>query len=411
MKMLKASKGTTLKKIECIVWELTLRCNAKCIHCGSFAGQPRNNELTIDEIFNIIDQLTELNCSNINLLGGEIFLHPQWKDIINYLSHKNFNVSIITNGSYLTPENLGFLKDSNVKNIGISLDGGISQTHDQMRNLPGNYNQIIDNIRHSQQKEMNISIITTVSKFNIKELYFLKELLLKENVKLWQIQTASSHQCGKDYLSLDDFEYYVAGLFFARERKRIDKNVLAIVCNHDFGYFSGTIPRHTLHNNWSGCPAGLTTFGIRSNGKVQGCLSLAYENFIEGDLKTESIQEIVEKPTFCHWNKAEVKLNTLNDFCQICIHKDLCKAGCSDVAYSKTNSTGNNPQCYFRIESMLENLEPQNDFEWLFKQLSQSKMDEKGNIYLNSNALLTDNLIQSININDNQKELLHQLCV
>ena len=31
------------------VWEITLRCNLACSHCGSRAGTARQNELTTDE--------------------------------------------------------------------------------------------------------------------------------------------------------------------------------------------------------------------------------------------------------------------------------------------------------------------------------------------------------------------------
>ena len=36
-------------------WELTLRCNMNCIHCGSSAGEPRPNELTEEDVARLID--------------------------------------------------------------------------------------------------------------------------------------------------------------------------------------------------------------------------------------------------------------------------------------------------------------------------------------------------------------------
>ena len=57
------------------VWELTLRCNMKCLHCGSSAGRARANELTVDECLRVADDLLTLGCRQITFIGGEIFLY------------------------------------------------------------------------------------------------------------------------------------------------------------------------------------------------------------------------------------------------------------------------------------------------------------------------------------------------
>ena len=86
------------KKLSSVVWELTLKCNARCRHCGSSAGTARNNELTLDESIRICDQLIELKCERINLMGGELFLNPNWKNIASYLSKNGVSVSVIISG-------------------------------------------------------------------------------------------------------------------------------------------------------------------------------------------------------------------------------------------------------------------------------------------------------------------------
>lgn len=45
---------------EFCVWEITRKCNLRCLHCGSAAGEPRENELTMEECFGVADQLVEL---------------------------------------------------------------------------------------------------------------------------------------------------------------------------------------------------------------------------------------------------------------------------------------------------------------------------------------------------------------
>src|SRR4051812_3874560 len=42
------------------VWELTLKCDLACRHCGSRAGAPRPDELSLPEALDLVRQLAEL---------------------------------------------------------------------------------------------------------------------------------------------------------------------------------------------------------------------------------------------------------------------------------------------------------------------------------------------------------------
>jgi len=53
------------------VWELTLACNLRCKHCGSFAGSRRDDEMSLEENLRVADQLAALGCRRVTLSGGE----------------------------------------------------------------------------------------------------------------------------------------------------------------------------------------------------------------------------------------------------------------------------------------------------------------------------------------------------
>ena len=61
------------------VWELSLVCNMSCLHCGSYAGARREEELSYEECLSVADQLAEMGCQRVTLGGGEPTLHPHWK--------------------------------------------------------------------------------------------------------------------------------------------------------------------------------------------------------------------------------------------------------------------------------------------------------------------------------------------
>lgn len=83
------------------VWELTNACNAKCIHCGSKSGQKRENELTKEEALRVCDELKELGCKHVTLMGGEFFLSPHWEAVCERLISHGIQVGPLTNGLLL----------------------------------------------------------------------------------------------------------------------------------------------------------------------------------------------------------------------------------------------------------------------------------------------------------------------
>ena len=107
------------------VWEITLACCFSCKYCGS------------KECLNVAKQLAEIGCVRVSLIGGEVFMRPDWATIAKKLTESNVKVSIITNG-YLFSDNLiSQLKDVGIKSVAVSVDGpeGIHDTFRQKVSL------------------------------------------------------------------------------------------------------------------------------------------------------------------------------------------------------------------------------------------------------------------------------------
>lgn len=78
-----------------VVWELTLACNMRCAHCGSSAGKPREDELDLDEMLRVCDELAELGCERLTLLGGEPLIHPRWPDVARRVRENGFRANVV----------------------------------------------------------------------------------------------------------------------------------------------------------------------------------------------------------------------------------------------------------------------------------------------------------------------------
>src|SRR5512133_1189138 len=93
-----------------IGWEFTLKCNLRCLHCGSSAGHPRDNELTTEEALAICEQLPDLLVQEVDFTGGEPFLRPDLPVIANKLKELGINTCILTHGVGYTAKNIAQLK-------------------------------------------------------------------------------------------------------------------------------------------------------------------------------------------------------------------------------------------------------------------------------------------------------------
>lgn len=332
------------------LFELTLRCNMRCMHCGSSAGTKRVKELSTDEWKSIVKELSDLNCKMITLLGGEPFLRKDWYDISKTIRDYGIRLVMISNGLLIDEKTISKLRNLDTYAVAVSIDGGKAETHDTIRQMNGSFETCKKVISMLKNADIPTTVITTLSKTNFNELPEMRKQLLNKGIA-WQIQMAVPVGRFPKKLMLSKEEFYTAAIFIATSRKKYSTKELPIVGAHSFGYFSGMLPNINITPDWSGCQAGITAIGIQSNGDVKGCLSLP-EDFVESNIRQKSISEIWNDPEFCSYNRY-FKQENLNGDCKDCKYGKTCKGGCLAVSAAVTNKRHYDPYCLKLIEKTI----------------------------------------------------------
>jgi len=336
------------------VWELTLACNLRCLHCGSYAGDRRPDELSYEECLSVADQLAALGCEKVTLGGGEPTMHPQWDELGKRLVDRGVRVNIISNGWHWTPQHVEKARAAGLTNVAFSLDG-FEEAHDKVRR-EGSYRRVVDAIDLSVAAGMPTSAITHINTFNYRGLRELRAFLAEHKVSSWQLQPGnpSGTMCEHHELVIKPEDLLWLVPLIAEMCTESDKPIICAADN--VGYYGkhekALRDRGARIDFWIGCRAGCQVIGIESNGNIKGCLSLpsarhGRDLFLEGNLRDRSLAEIWTAPEAFAYNR-KFRVEQLAGFCAVCRYRDICRGGCSWTAYSHTSSRFDNPYCFYR---------------------------------------------------------------
>ena len=330
------------------VWELTLKCNMNCLHCGSRAGKKRKNELSNKEALALADELMNLGCKYVTLIGGEVFLYNGWEKIARRFTENGVNVNIITNGYHFGDKQVKEVKYAGLSNIALSIDG-MKEKHNTIRNNSKSFDSLMKTINRLNQEDIKIGVNTTLIDSNVSDLEELYKFFLDNNIKIWQLQLANPMGNFSDrkeqMISIDNIKKVT--LFIKQKR---DEGKIKIYTGDNIGYYDenerfirgepGNI------NYWSGCHAGLSVVGIDSIGNVKGCESLYDDIFIEGNIREESFSDIWFKDTNFAYNRNFDK-SLLSGKCKDCDMGVYCRAGCRGACFFTNGNFFENAYCIY----------------------------------------------------------------
>ncbi len=326
--------------LESCVWELTLACCFRCAYCGSGGGKARDNELTTAECLDVVRQLDELGCRRVNLIGGEVFLRPDWEPIAAALTSRGIRSCIITNGYRITPEIIRSLRRVRIESVAVSVDGP-EDVHDAFRQK-GSYARAFETIRALTGAGIPVSVISALRADNAPRLAQFYETLRQTPIFAWQLQACSPMGSAAEGVDVQ---------FDARQvlrfiRSTAENAPFYVGAADNIGYYTaeeGSV-RGLPGVCFTGCSAGLSSIGIDSVGNVRGCESMYDPRFNEGNLRTRALRDIWDDPHAFAYNRA-FHTGLLTGKCASCAHGSVCAGGCRSYNWFAGGRLYESPLC------------------------------------------------------------------
>jgi len=340
-----------------VVWEITLRCDQPCAHCGSRAGGPRSSELSTQEALGIVEQLRAQKAREVVLIGGEAYLHDGFLDIVRALKKAGIRASMTTGGRGVDADLAVAMKEAGVHTVSVSIDG-LEHNHDLIRRAKSSFQSATRALEHLRAAGIAIAANTHVNRINRGDLEGLYEHLRLLGIRAWQIQitAALGRAADRPAMLLQPYDLLDVVPRIAALKKRAYGDGITVLPGNNLGYFG---PEEALlrslkeggRDHFVGCQAGQRVLGIESDGSVKGCPSLQTYAYVGGNLRDKPLADI--------WNEAPelafTRTRTVADlwgFCRTCPFAEVCMGGCTFTAHSLFGRPGNNPYCHFRARTL-----------------------------------------------------------
>lgn len=336
-----------------VFWELTQGCNLTCKHCRAEAQFERaNDELSTEECFRIIDDITKDYKPVLVLTGGEPLYRPDLFEIATYANNKGARVCLASNGTLITDELAQRMKSVGIQRVAISLDGADPETHDTFRGIPGCMEAALKGAQCVIRAGIEVQFNITVAQHNKAQIPSIIRLAEQQGAVAVHLFVLVPVGCGvqiasREMLPADEIEAVLEWLYELSERSPIEVRSTCAPQYHRIMRQQGGAgaiqrarvsaeaalgnkhPGHIPGNRAAGskgCLAGSGVCFISHKGQVQPC---GYLPVAAGQLREQSFREV--------WEDSELfkvlrDPELLTGKCGACEYKVTC-GGCRARAY------------------------------------------------------------------------------
>jgi 12,18-didecarboxysiroheme deacetylase len=165
-----------------VVWNITRRCNLKCLHCYAHAKNiPFDNELSTMEGKKMIDDLAGFGVPVLLISGGEPLVRKDLPELAAYAVGKGMRAVISTNGTLITPQMADTLKKIGLSYVGISLDG-MEEINDRFRGVKGAFRSALEGIENCKNAGIKVGLRFTINRINVSEIPDLFKLIEEKDI-------------------------------------------------------------------------------------------------------------------------------------------------------------------------------------------------------------------------------------
>jgi radical SAM protein with 4Fe4S-binding SPASM domain len=298
-------------------FEITYRCNLKCVQCYALPLADEKSELSTEEISRILDELAQAGCLWLLLTGGEPLIRKDFKEIFIETKKKGFIITLFTNGTLITEEIATFFKEYPPFYIELTMYGASKEIYESITRVRGSYEKYKNGIALLKKFKIPFRLKTLLMKLNEHELPGMEEFAKEIGVEftfdpiinpaLNKDQTPCSYRMEPEKIARIDYNDKKRHQAWLKTLRENDKNT-----DHSFK-----------------CGGGWVSFSIDPNGKISPCLMSRKNTY---DLKEISFKDAWNKFSPEYLSKSFMALDKcktcdVSAFCDRCPGSEFLESG------------------------------------------------------------------------------------
>jgi len=327
-----------------IAWEITRRCNLKCVHCRSSSELEVDDhpDFSFDEAKRVLDDINSYASPVVVLSGGEPLLRGDVFDIASYGTDLGLRMCLATNGTLVNEETCRNIKEAGIKMVSLSLDGASAEIHDDFRNQKGAFDGTMNAIKLFNEHGIKFLINSSFTKRNKEEAPKIYKLVKGLDATAWYlfmiVPTGRGEEIMEELIPESEYED-ILNWHYDMEKEEHDMLVRPTCAPQYYRIVlqrskeeGKKFKRRTLQfstGGSKGCLAGQLICLIDVDGNVLPC---SYFPKAAGNIREQSFKDI--------WENSKLFLE-LRDFkgykdnCGRCEYVNVC-GGCRARAYAMT---------------------------------------------------------------------------
>lgn len=325
-----------------LAWEITRRCNLKCVHCRSSSeleakGHP---DFSFAEAQRVLDDIASYAKPVVVLSGGEPLLRADVFEIAAYGTGLGLRICLATNGTLVTQEICDKIKAAGIKMVSLSLDGASAAVHDDFRCQPGAFAGTLNAARLFKENNISFLINSSFTKRNQGEIEKIYQLAKELGATAWYmfmiVPTGRGEDIMDELIAPEDYEKL---LVWHYEMEKGEKELLVRpTCAPNYYRVvlqqakerGDDFERRTLQfstGGAKGCLAGQLISLIDVDGNVLPC---SYFPMAAGNIREKSFKDIWENSELFHDLR---NFKAYKGRCGSCEYVNVC-GGCRARAYA-----------------------------------------------------------------------------
>lgn len=326
-------------------FELTPLCNMACRMCYVRMTREQQERIhplrTAQEWIRLGEEAKKQGMVYLLLTGGEPFLRPDFREIMQSLHKMGFVLTINSNGTMIDEQVIAWLKETPPVRINITLYGASDETYGRLCGNPKGFTQVTKAIRLLKEAGILVKLNCSLTPQNVDDLEEMfayakeEELLMQATSYMFPPLRRDETMIGRnERFTPEEAAHYAVRIeqlqsgeeAFAERVKEQKLEGLSVENGDDCLELEGDKIR---------CRAGKCSFWITWDGKMLPCGMIPDRN--AGNVFEDGFESAWEQ------TKSAVEQICLPGACSKCSVKDKCRA-CAAMVWTESGSYRDVPQ-------------------------------------------------------------------